>query len=187
MINFSRRSFLAGAAAVSPLVSGSRNRDSRRPRHFTRFDATSPQGQAMLNIYAGSGRQDDGRSADSRKESRSAGCSGECTPTGCKPDRRKPREIAHVYQRPPRPDRDLANEMWSTCQAHDGNPQHQPFFLHPGAGCTCSLSSGHQGGQRREDVHAAVLGLFDGRPHQTRHHPEAVPAGERSDVQVVVP
>lgn len=122
---FSRRSFLAGVAAV-PFCVWFEEQGFAQAATLTRFDATSTQGQAMLKIYANAvGKM---MTTAQIPEGKPISWMFQWYTHWVRPDRTKAQEIARVYPKPS-PDRDLANEMWATCQAHDGNPQREPFFL----------------------------------------------------------
>jgi hypothetical protein len=122
---FSRRSFLAGVAAV-PFVVWLEEQGFAQAATLTRFDATSPQGQAMLKIYA----QAVGKmmAAAQTPEGKPISWLFQWYTHWVRSDRTKAQEIARVYPTPS-PDKDLANEMWATCQAHDGSAAREPFFL----------------------------------------------------------
>jgi tyrosinase len=122
---FSRRSFLAGVAAV-PFCVWFEEQGFAQAATLTRFDATSPQGQAMLKIYAGAVSKM--MATAQIPEGKPISWLFQWYTHWVRGDRTKAQEIARVYPAPS-PDRDLANEMWATCQAHDGNPQREPFFL----------------------------------------------------------
>jgi tyrosinase len=122
---FSRRSFLAGVAAV-PFCVWFEEQGFAQAATLTRFDATSPQGQAMLKIYAGAAGKM--MTTSQIPEGKPIGWLFQWYTHWVRADRTKAQEITRVYPTPS-PDKDLANEMWSTCQAHDRNPLKEQFFL----------------------------------------------------------
>jgi tyrosinase len=122
---FSRRSFLAGVAAV-PFCVWFEEQGFAQAGTLTRFDATSAQGQAMLKIYANAvGKM---MTTAQIPEGKPISWLFQWYTHWVRGDRTKAQEITRVYPAPS-PDKDLANEMWTTCQAHDGNAQREPFFL----------------------------------------------------------
>jgi tyrosinase len=122
---FSRRSFLAGVAAV-PFCVWFEEQGFAQAATLTRFDATSREGQAMLKIYADAvGKM---MTQAQIPESKPISWLFQWYTHWVRGDRTKAQELARVYPSASA-DRDLANEMWATCQAHDGNPQREPFFL----------------------------------------------------------
>lgn len=125
MRKLSRRSFIAGASTLPLLALGTR-RVSAQPPVLTRHDALSPDGQAMLKKYA-----------DAVAKMSTTAITPEGRPISwlfqwythwVRADRTKAAEIARVYPAAS-PERALAEEMWSTCQAHDGSAAAEPFFL----------------------------------------------------------
>lgn len=128
MPGYSRRSFLAHSSLIplgallescspspSPTPGPGPNPTPTPPpaATFTRPDATSAVGQAMLQTYASV--------ADEMKNA-----IAEDSPTswlfqwythGVRNDRSKASELTRVYPTPG-PGRNLANDMWETCQAH---------------------------------------------------------------------
>ena len=125
MTVFSRRSFLAGVAAV-PFAVWFEEQGFAQAATLTRYDATSAQGQAMLKIYANAAGKM--MTTSQIPEGKPISWLFQWYTHWVRADKTKAQEIARVYPTPS-PDRDLANEMWATCQAHDGNPQREPFFL----------------------------------------------------------
>lgn len=122
MTIISRRTFL-GTAAVVPF-SVWYERVGFAQAVMTRFDATSPQGKAMLALYAKAATRMMGAGTP---EASSSSWNYQWYTHAVRPDRTKAAEVTRVYPQPGGP-RDLANEMWSTCQAHF-QPQNEPFFL----------------------------------------------------------
>ena len=120
MPNVSRRSFLAGAAAIPFSIWLEKYGWAQAPR--VRFDARSTQGQAMLKLYA--------KAVDRMKNATAEG-----NPTSwvfqwythfVKSSTTKTAEIARIYPSPSAW-KSLATEMWNTCQSHSG--QDENFFL----------------------------------------------------------
>ncbi len=121
MTVFSRRSFIAGVAAV-PFVAWFEKR-TLAEGPAVRYDIRSPDGQRMLRIYA--------------EAVASMGRIPIPQPTSwafhwythwVRGDSDKPTEIARNFPQPG-PARQLAQDMWSTCQAHDNDDEHEQYFL----------------------------------------------------------
>jgi tyrosinase len=123
MSHFSRRSFLKSGAAIPFSLwfeKYAAGQIIRRPP-LIRYNVMSTQGQAMLGIY--------------RSAVQSMMNTAEPNPTGwlfqwythwVRGDRTKAAEIARVYPSPSAW-QSLAQDMWSTCQAHGGGDEN--FFL----------------------------------------------------------
>jgi tyrosinase len=120
MYNLTRRSFLASSAAIPFSVWLGKSALAQAPR--VRYDARSPQGQAMLKTYA---------KAVARMRATAEGDPRSWTfqwySHYVKDSTTKDDEIARIY-----PDSNawsaLAEAMWDTCQAH-GQDEDENFFL----------------------------------------------------------
>ena len=112
MSTFSRRSFIAGVTAAVPFsIWFERNNVFAQPPRV-RPNVMSPQGQAMLNIYANAVR-----TMMAAPESSPLGWLFQWYTHGVRGDRTKAGEISRVYPTPT-PQRALALQTWETCQAH---------------------------------------------------------------------
>jgi tyrosinase len=135
MLNFTRRSFIAGTAAIPFSVWLERNAMAQAP--FVRYDARSTQGQAMLKAYAQAVakmkaiREDDPRGWLFQWYTHWVK-----QPTvlpAAQALQAKSDEIARVFPSGGA-NRDLAQDMWDTCQAHrpqlpDIPMKDEPLFL----------------------------------------------------------
>jgi tyrosinase len=130
MRQLSRRSFMAGSAAIPFSVWLERDAAAQGyaspQKPLVRYDARSPQGQAMLKTYA----QAVGKMMKSTPEGDPRGwvfqwythwVKGKLDPVG------KTTELKRIYPAPS-PWRSLAEAMWDTCQAHGPN-EDENFFL----------------------------------------------------------
>jgi tyrosinase len=128
MHRITRRSFVAGAAAL-PLAAWLPTAQAQADMPVTRYDARSAQGQTMLKTYA---------QAVALMKNASEG-----DPTGWVfqwythwvpgpnfDPMWKTNEINRIYPSAS-PARDLANEMWDTCQSHDPNHAENEDFFFP--------------------------------------------------------
>lgn len=120
-MTISRRSFMAGASAL-PYALWYKQYGGARTT-LTRYDALSPQGQAMLKVYA-----------DAVKAMMAGGDQGDPRSWTfqwythwVRADKTKASEISRLYPTP-RPWKDLAQEMWNTCWAHITNTV-EDYFL----------------------------------------------------------
>lgn len=146
MSTLTRRSFLAAGAAVplsAWLERSSAAQSAQSPTGYVRYDARSPEGQAMLSIYA-----------DAVGKMKAAAPGGPKSWTfqwythwveGVQSPyaaalQSKNEAIARIFPgNQPDPNRDLAGEMWSNCEAHGLGivppgaagfpPQREDFFL----------------------------------------------------------
>lgn len=116
----SRRAFVAGAAAIPFALWLERNGFAQTPR--VRYDVRSPEGQRMVRLYANAVR-----TMQSTAESDPRSWVFQWYTHFTKGSTRKSAEIARLYPEPS-PWRDLAIEMWNTCQAHSRG-QDENFFL----------------------------------------------------------
>jgi tyrosinase len=121
MTLFSRRVFVAGAATIP--FGLWLQRVGLAQSVVTRYDATSADGQRMLRIYAAAAA----KMMNTVAEGDPTSWVFQWYTHGVRPDRTKAAEIARVYPQAGTP-RTLAQDMWSTCQAHFV-PQNEPFFL----------------------------------------------------------
>lgn len=122
MSTFSRRSFIGGLSAAIPftLWAEKYNVFAQPPR--VRPNVMSPQGQAMLNIYANAVQ-----TMMSTPESNPIGWLFWWYTHGVRDDRTKAQEITRIYPTPSTR-RTLAQQTWDTCQAHK-DPTMEPYFL----------------------------------------------------------
>ena len=129
MSQLSRRSFIRGVAAM-PVALWLASRGALADTPFIRYDIATPQGAAMLQIYA---------EAVAKMQALGAGDPSSWTwlwythfVDGLTT---KDSEIARVFGDVASPARDLAVEMWNTCQAHSGQnpnnflPWHRMYVL----------------------------------------------------------
>ena len=125
MANISRRSMLAGMA-VMPFSLWLQKYGPTPRRKYIRYDARSPQGQAMLKIYAGAVCT----MMDSTqiKEEDPLSWVFQWYTHWVKGSTSKTAEINRIYGPNPSPHKSLANDMWDTCQAH-GAGENEDFFL----------------------------------------------------------
>src|SRR5712692_230831 len=125
MVLLSRRSFVALAGAVPfSLWFAKYALGNSSTQVLTRYDALSPQGQAMLAKYA-------------MAVDKMANSTGEGDPTSwvfqwythwVKGSTSRGSEIARIYSDPSDPHRALAEEMWQTCQAHGPGGNESAFL-----------------------------------------------------------
>jgi tyrosinase len=119
MADLTRRSFVSGVAAMPFAVWFQKY--GRLAAPLVRYDARSPQGQTMLKIYAGAVQK-----MMSTAEGDPRSWVFQWYTHFVKGSTTKAAEIARIYPSPS-PWKDLANEMWNTCQAHSGQPE--SYFL----------------------------------------------------------
>src|SRR5215203_5446116 len=122
MPHLTRRSFLAGAAAIPFSVWLERYAGAQPAQPRVRFDATSTQGQAMLRIYAQAVNKMQTATAEGDPRS----WVFQWYTHAVKSSTSKTAEIARIYPTAS-PQRSLALETWNTCQPHGG--QDSNFFL----------------------------------------------------------
>lgn len=127
MSTVSRRRFLQGLAAT-PIVLG-----AVRPAwaaSFVRYDIDTPQGQDMLAVYANAIRTMQGLPDTDPRSWRWQWY------THFIGGAKKPDEIARIFGDAVTPERQLAEEMWNTCQSHAGQdpnnflPWHRLFVYY---------------------------------------------------------
>jgi len=129
MSQLSRRSFIRGVAAM-PVALWLASRGALADTPFIRYDIATPEGAAMLQIYA---------EAVAKMQALGPGDPSSWTwawythfVDGLTT---KDSEIARVFGDVASPARDLAVEMWNTCQAHSGQnpnnflPWHRMYVL----------------------------------------------------------
>jgi tyrosinase len=121
MLEITRRSFLSGAVALPFATWLERTASAPVTQTLVRYDATSPQGKAMLQSYA---------TAVQRMKSLWEG-----DPTGWtfqwyihSPPTSKASEILRIYGASPSSAKALAQASWATCQAHTA-PYVEDYFL----------------------------------------------------------
>lgn len=122
MAHLTRRSFLAGAAAIPFSVWLEKHAWAQPAATRVRFDATSTQGQAMLKIYA----QAVSKMQTATREGDPRSWVFQWYTHAVKSSTSKAAEIARIYPSAS-PQRSLALETWNTCQPHGG--QDSNFFL----------------------------------------------------------
>jgi tyrosinase len=120
---FTRRTFVGGAAIIPFALWLERSGWAQAPP-LVRFDATSPQGKAMLKIYAGAVQQM--RTAPAFVEGNPRSWTFQWYTHAVRAGTNKTDELARIY---PAPSvwKSLATEMWNTCQSHFGQPEN--YFL----------------------------------------------------------
>jgi len=121
---FSRRSFLLTSSAVpfATLLGG--NGIGKQPPAVKRirYEARTPQGIAMLKVYA-----QGVKAMKARAEGDPRNWGFQWYSHYVNGDTTKQAEIARIYKNPGDPNKAIAEAMWNTCQAHDG--QNEDFFL----------------------------------------------------------
>ncbi|MBV8201120.1 MAG: tyrosinase family protein [Acidobacteria bacterium] len=117
MVVLSRRSFVAGTAAIPFAVWFERYAQAAGP--FVRYDAGSAQGKAMLKVYAGAVRKMMTTATIPEGDPRS--WVFQWYSHFVKSSTSKAAELARIYPSPS-PWKALATEMWDTCQSHSGQP-----------------------------------------------------------------
>ncbi|MDQ3283151.1 MAG: tyrosinase family protein [Acidobacteriota bacterium] len=122
MARISRRNFVAGAAAIPFAVWFEKYAWAQTT--FVRYDARSANGQAMLKTYANAVRimRDPAQYAEGNPR----GWTFQWYTHFVKGSTSKAAEIARIYPAASTW-KNLANEMWNTCQAHSGQPEN--YFL----------------------------------------------------------
>ena len=113
-----RRSLLTGAATIPFAIWFDRYARAQVP--LVRYDARSPQGQAMLRIYAAAVRQM--QTTARYPEASPLGWTFQWYTHFVKGSTTKNAELARIYPTPS-PQRTLANQTWNTCQSHSGQPE----------------------------------------------------------------
>jgi tyrosinase len=93
-------------------------------KEHIRYDARSPQGQAMLKIYG----EAVCKMMESIKEGDPTSWVFQWYTHWVKGSTTKTAEINRIYGASPSPHKTLAQEMWNTCQAH-GAGENEDFFL----------------------------------------------------------
>lgn len=115
-----------GDASTPPSGGGSSGGGTLPPGPRVRYDVASPQGQAMLAVYARAVglmmALPDGDPRSWTFQWYSHWVKGAQDLSG------KTSEIARIYGSAPSPERTLAQKMWSGCQAH-GDNEDENFFL----------------------------------------------------------
>ncbi|HVR41403.1 MAG TPA: tyrosinase family protein [Thermoanaerobaculia bacterium] len=122
MAPLTRRTFVAGTAAI-PFALWF-EQFAQAQTGFIRYDARSTQGKAMLKIYAGAVRKMRNKTLYSEGNPRS--WTFQWYTHFVRGDRTKTAEINRIYPSPSAW-KNLAQEMWNTCQAHNGQPE--DYFL----------------------------------------------------------
>ena len=123
MSNFSRRSFITGVATIPFAVWFERNVDAQ-VRLRTRYDARTRQGRAMLKIYA----KAVAKMMNNTPENDPRSWVFQWYTHRVRGDRTKANEITRIFPNPS-PQKNLAQEMWNTCQAHFLPASEEKFFL----------------------------------------------------------
>lgn len=113
MPQVSRRAFITRAAAIPFAVWAQRSAFAQQP--FVRYEASTPQGQAMLKIYA-----DGVRRMMKIAEAEATSWLFQWYTHAVKGSASKADEIKRVYGNGASPHRKLADEMWDTCRPHFG-------------------------------------------------------------------
>lgn len=116
---FNRRSFLTGAATIPFALWFDKYARAQGP--LVRYDARSPQGQAMLRTYAAAVRR-----MQATPEANPLSWTFQWYTHFVRGSTTKAAEIARLYPAPS-PQRSLANLNWNTCQSHSGQPE--DYFL----------------------------------------------------------
>jgi tyrosinase len=111
MVELSRRSFIAGAVAVPFCLWFEKYAGAQTP--MTRYEVTTPQGQAMLKSYAKAVATMVNTGADNPKS-----WIFQWYTHFVKGSTTKSAEISRVFTSNTGPNRALAQETWNTCQAH---------------------------------------------------------------------
>jgi tyrosinase len=125
MSKISRRSVMAGMAIMPFGLWLQKEEERKRPhREHIRYDARSPQGQAMLKIYA----EAVCKMMDAIKEGDPTSWVFQWYTHWVKGSTSKTAEINRIYGAGPSPHKSLAQDMWNTCQAH-GAGENEDFFL----------------------------------------------------------
>lgn len=122
MAPFTRRTFIGGAAAIPFALWLEQNGWAQTP--FVRYDATSTQGKAMLKIYAQAVKTM--RTPPGFTEGNPRSWTFQWYTHMVKGDTTKTAELARIYPSPSTW-KNLAIEMWNTCQSHLGQPE--DYFL----------------------------------------------------------
>ncbi len=121
MHNVSRRSFVTGMGAIPFLAWAGKLGPSPHPR--VRHEVHTPQGQAMLKIYA-----DAVGKMMKMAEGDPTGWTFQFYTHWVKGSTSKAAELTRIYGANPSANKALAQAMWSTCEAH-GPGEDENFFL----------------------------------------------------------
>lgn len=122
MAPVTRRTFVGGAAAIPFALWFEQFAWAQTP--LVRHDATSTQGKAMLRIYAGAVQRM--RTPPTFTEGNPRSWNFQWYTHMVRGNSTKAAELARIYPSPSAW-RNLANEMWDTCQSHRGQPEN--YFL----------------------------------------------------------
>jgi tyrosinase len=117
-----RRFFLTGAATIPFTLWFDKYARAQAP--LVRHDARSPQGQAMLRVYAAAVRRM--QTTARYPEANPLSWTFQWYTHFVRGSTTKSAELARIYPSPT-PRRTLANETWNTCQSHSGQPEE--YFL----------------------------------------------------------
>jgi tyrosinase len=117
---FSRRSFIAGLSTIPFALWFEKFGAAQAP--LTRFNLNTPQGTAMLNVYANAVQ-----TMMNTPEPNPVGWLFQWYTHNVRGDRTKPAEITRIYP-VAGPQKTLAQQMWNTCQAHHPGDI-EDFFL----------------------------------------------------------
>ena len=133
MVDLTRRSFIASAAAIPFWVWLETDALARAQTPLVRYDAWSPQGQKMLKTYAQAVEKMKSTAEGDPRSWVFQWYTHWVAPKDANLDESDPKqkveELARIYPAPS-PWRALAEEMWDTCQAHaDPSPPAESFFL----------------------------------------------------------
>jgi tyrosinase len=126
MKQLTRRSILAGGAAASTLNAIPFSiwiKQQAWAAPFVRYNAASPEGQAMLQIY----RIGVDRMMNMTPEQNPLSWTFQWYTHSVKEPPGRDSELNRIYPQPNAPFRALAQQMWNTCQAHHG--ENEDFFL----------------------------------------------------------
>lgn len=124
MAPFTRRTFVGGAVAIPFAIWLEQQGWAQTP--LVRFDATSSQGKAMLRIYARAVQQMRAIAEGNPRNWIFQWYTHMVKGLSSQAAQNKAAELARVYPTPSAW-KNLANEMWNTCQSHLGQPEN--FFL----------------------------------------------------------
>lgn len=122
MGTLTRRTFIAGTAAIPFAIWLEQNAWAAGP--FVRYEARSPNGQAMLKIYASAVKSMKTPATIATGNPKS--WTFQWYTHFVKGDTTKAAALASIYPSPSAW-KNLATEMWNTCQAHSGQPEQ--YFL----------------------------------------------------------
>jgi tyrosinase len=119
MSKFPRRTFLAGVSTIPFAIWFEKYAAAAPP--VVRYNVTSVNGQKMLKIYAAGVK-----AMMATPEPNPVGWLFQWYTHNVRGDKTKAAEITRVYPSPS-PQKSLAQDAWTTCQAHHGEPE--DFFL----------------------------------------------------------